>query len=432
MKFCVPFGSKSSYTSPHIRWGLGWGPGGVEMRATKLNLMTAAKVKALGPGRHSDGGGLYLVRDGASRSSWMFMWKRDGKRREMGLGREDPAGKVGLSLADARSRADAARRALAAGKDPISARDEKPPEPAVIPTFGEVATDLMASLEGGWRNAKHAAQWAATLKTYGKPLWAMPVDAVTTDDVLKVLQPIWTEKSETASRLRGRIEHVLSAATVKGHRSGQNPAVWRGHLDQLLPRRQKLSRGHHAAMPYEDIPKFMTALAARVGTSARALEFAVLTAARTGEVVGATWAEIDLKEKLWVIPGLRMKAGREHRVPLSPGAVAVLEAVKPLSLTYTGKGGPDAAPVFPADHGGRLSNMAQAMLLRRMGIKATVHGFRSSFRDWAGEETGFPSEVAEAALAHTVGDATERAYRRGDALQKRRLLMGAWAEFCGR
>lgn len=408
------------------------------MQTTALNRIPAIKLKTLGPGRHSDGGGLYLVRDGAARSSWMFMWKRGGKRREMGLGREDPKGTNGLTLAQARMKAAAAREALAAGQDPIAARDgkpsedETPPEPAAIPTFGEVATAQIAVWKKGWKNAKHAAQWTTTLKTYAKPLWAMPIDAVTTDDVLKVLQPIWTSKPETAARLRGRIERVLSAAKVKGHRAGENPAQWRGHLDQLLPPHKKLTRGHHAAMEYEAVPKFMAVLADRPALAARALEFLILTAARSGEVLGATWAEIDLDQNLWVIPASRMKSKKEHRVPLTPGAVAVLEAVKPLSLLFTDEGGPDAAPVFPGDAGGRLSIMAMAMLLRRLEIKVTVHGFRSSFRDWAGEETDFPREVAEAALAHKVGNQTELAYRRGDALKKRRQMMEDWAAFCGK
>jgi integrase len=394
--------------------------------ARTLNRLKSKQVDSLGAGRHADGGGLYLDRDEHGRSRWVFMWKRAGKRREMGLG---AAGPDGVSLAKVRLAAEAARVVVKAGGDPIEARDAVPEAPAVVPTFGEVADGFVAALSPQWRNEKHRAQWSMTLKTYAANLRPLPVNLIDTAAVLEVLQTVWLEKPETASRLRGRIERVLDAARARGLRTGENPARWRGHLDHLLPKRQKLTRGHHAALPYADVSDFVSALRARDAVAAHALEFLILTAARSGEVLGAKWAEIDLKAKVWTVPAERMKAGREHRAPLSARAVKVLEAVKPLANT-SGKGGLAAAHVFPGQaRGAALSGMSLAMLLRRMKVTTTVHGFRSSFRDWAGEASTFPREVAEAALAHTVGDATERAYRRGDALEKRRKLMEAWAGY---
>ena len=391
--------------------------------ARTLNRLEAKQVESLGPGRHADGGGLYLDRDEHGRSRWLFMWTRNGKRREMGLG---PANKDGVSLAKARDAAAKARDVLSGGGDPIEAREAAKRSPEAVPTFGEAADAFLKALTPQWRNEKHRDQWAMTLKVYAKPLRPLPVNLVDTASVLAVLQPVWQSKPETASRLRGRIERVLDAAKAKGHRSGENPARWRGHLDHLLPRRQKLSRGHHAAMPYAQLPAFIAELRGREAVAASALEFLILTAARTNEVLGATWAEIDMKAKVWTVPASRMKAGREHRVPLSGRALTVLKAMLPLA---TGPD-PERRPVFPSQRPGKpLSSMALAMLLRRIGVETTVHGFRSSFRDWAGEVSTSPREVAEAALAHTVGDATERAYRRGDALEKRRKLMESWAAF---
>jgi integrase len=265
-----------------------------------------------------------------------------------------------------------------------------------------------------------------TLKTYAAPLRNLAVAEVDTAGVLNVLRPIWQSKPETASRLRGRIERVLDAARARGLRAGENPARWRGHLDHLLPKRQKLTRGHHAALPYVSVPAFMSELRERKAVAALALEFLILTAARSGEVLGARWEEIDFAANVWTVPAGRMKAGREHRVPLPARAVELLETVKLLTTSD------DIAslPIFPTQAGSKpLSAMALAMLLRRMKVACTVHGFRSSFRDWAGEATSFPRELAEAALAHTVGDATERAYRRGDALERRRKVMEAWAAY---
>jgi integrase len=298
----------------------------------------------------------------------------------------------------------------------------------VVPTFGELADAVVKSLGTGWKNEKHKAQWSATLTTDAAKLRPLRVDKIETADVLETLKPIWTEKPETASRLRGRIERVLEAAKAQGFRKGENPARWKGHLDHVLPKRLKLTRGHHAALPFADVPAFVGELRQRTGAAALALEFAILTAARSGEVRGATWSEIDLKAKVWTVAAKRMKAGREHRVPLSPRAVVILESLKALS---DGKGGSLIFPGPKADAG--LSDAAFSALLKRMGKKPgalTPHGFRSSFRDWAGEVSTFPRDVAEMALAHAVGDMTEQAYRRGDALEKRRLLMDAWARFC--
>lgn len=390
-----------------------------------LNRLKAKQAETLGAGRHADGGGLYLDRDEQGRSRWLFMWSRNGKRREMGLG---PAGRDGVSLAAARERATAAREHVRNGRDPIEERKAAAAAPARSWTFGDVADELLTALSPQWRNDKHRAQWTMTLKTYAAPLRSLPVDKVSTADVLRVLQPFWQAKPETASRLRGRIERVLDAAKARGLRNGENPARWRGHLDHLLPRRQKLSRGHHRAMPYAELPAFMVKLREREAVAALALEFLILTAARSGEVLGAKWPEFDIDGAVWTVPAARMKSGREHRVPLPARAVAILKEIMPLSVA----GDPSRQCVFPGLGGGPLSNMALAMLLRRMDVSETVHGFRSSFRDWAGEVSTFPREVAEAALAHVVGDSTERAYWRGDALQKRRKLMEAWAGFVGR
>ena len=400
-----------------------------------MHKLTARGVQtATKPGRHSDGGGLYLVVEarrgveGAKQLSkrWVFIYrrKRDGRQSEMGLG-----GIAGVGLADARSLAADARKNLAAGRDPIEERRsaETAQRLAAIPrTFGAVAADLMAAKSPGWRNAKHRAQWRMTLKVYAGALNEKPVDEITTEDVLAVLMPIWPTKPETASRTLGRIEAVLDAARARGliASAAANPARWRGHLDHLLPKQARLARGHHAALPWEDLPAFMWDLRNRPGTGARALEWCILTAARIGEALGTRWREIDRDGAVWECPAERMKAGKSHRVPLSPAALALLE--------HMPAGGPDDL-VFPgAKHGKPLSNMVMKALFKRMGRDGiTTHGFRSTFRDWAGEATPHPREVCEAALAHAVGDAVEQAYRRGDALAKRRALMNDWAEYCG-
>ena len=383
--------------------------------AREINRLSARTVATMkDPGRHSDGGGLYLVVDKGGAKRWAYLFRWEGKLKEMGLG-----GVTSVPLAKARERAAAAREQVADRINPITARREAAPGAV---TFGAFTDALLDEIEGQWRNEKHRAQWRMTLTEYAAPLRGMAVTAVSTDDVLAVLRPIWTKKAETASRMRARIERVLDAARAKGLRSGENPARWRGHLDQLLPKRQKLARGHHTALPYPDLPAFLVRLRARPAISARALEFVILTAARSGETLGARWDEIDLDQRLWTVPAERMKAGRPHRVPLSTAAMQVLEPLAELR---------DGDLVFPGQRQGRpLSVMAMEMILRRMEVAVTVHGFRSSFRDWAGEETDFAREIAEAALAHVVGDATERAYRRGDALERRRKLMEAWAAYC--
>lgn len=382
--------------------------------ARGLNKLSDAFARSnLSEGRHSDGGGLYLNVKGTGTKSWVFMYVRDGRRQALGLG-SYPA----LRLPAAREKAGELRSALATGTDPKAAR-----APLKQPTFAECTSDFLESMEGQWRNSKHRAQWRSTLgDAYCSSILTTRVADITTEHVLKVLTPVWTIKPETASRIRGRIERVLDYAKVRGWRSGENPALWRGHLKNILPARQRLSRGHHAAMPYNEVPQFLTGLRQSEGTSAKALEFLILCAARSGEVLGAKWEEVDLPKGIWQIPGERMKAGRPHRVPLSTEARDLLETMKEVRISDY---------VFPGQKKDRpLSSMSMEMQLRRMKLaEVTVHGFRSSFRDWAGEETHHAREVAEAALAHVVGDATERAYRRSDALEKRRALMQDWADF---
>lgn len=288
-------------------------------------------------------------------------------------------------------------------------------------TFKDVATGYIAANEESWRNPKHRQQWRNTLDTYVYPVIGdLPVAEIETAHVLKILEPIWKGKAETASRIRGRIETVLDSAKARGFRQGENPARWRGHLAQILPARTRLSRGHHKAISFEQIPSFVRALHKRDAVAALALEFTILTAARSGEVIGATWGEVDLAKAVWTIPADRMKAAKEHRVPLSARAVAILESLQLLDSEY----------LFPGAKGGKLSGMAIGMLMRRMKVDATVHGFRSSFRDWAAECTGYAHEVAEMALAHTIENKVERAYRRGDLFDKRRRLIDDWATYC--
>ncbi len=392
-----------------------------------LNRLSHLFVKnAKEPGWHADGGGLYLRITPAGGRKWVFVFHSHGSRKEMGLG---GAGTVGL--ADARLLAVKARKAVAEGLDPAAVRRAIKAAGAP-PTFGVVAEEVIASLEPGWRNKKTAAQWTASLTQHAPNVWKLPVDQVTTDDVLKALSKIWNSHPETASRVRGRIERILDAAEARGLRSGKNPAQWRGHLAVLLPKRRKLARGHHAAMPFPDVPAFLVDLKARPALAARALELTILTVSRTSEVLGATPHEFDLDAGIWTRPARRMKAGLEHRVALTARGVeivrALAEGLGPDDYLFPGqrrkKGDNNPRP---------LSNMSMDMLLRRMGHDdVTVHGFRSSFRDWAGETTNFPRELVELALAHKVGDETERAYRRGDALERRRKLMEAWAGFCAR
>ena len=394
-----------------------------KVRQRKQNLLTATAVDAKKePGRYSDGNGLYLVvRTGGSKQ-WMFLYRRDGKLREMGLG--SPL--KGVTLAKARDLRDEARAALASGADPLEARKEAEAAKKTIPTFGAYAIGLVDRIGEGFSNPKHRQQWRNTLQTYCKPIWEQRIDAVATAGVLECLTPIWHGKPETASRVRGRIERVLNAAKAEGLRRGENPAAWRGHLDATLPKPQKLVRGHHRALGYEDMPGFMTELRARPAQAALALELTILTATRTSEALEAQWSEFDLDAGLWVIPPERMKARKEHRVPLSKRALAIVKAQAEAKTD-------DAVYVFPGQRLNRpLSNMSMLMLLDRMGKRGavTTHGFRSAFSDWASEVSPFSSELRETALAHTISNKAEAAYRRGDAIEKRRLMMEAWAEWC--
>jgi integrase len=406
----------SLFTLIHLYGWEQWWERKVTQRLKQLSARAVTTLRE--PGRHADGGGLYLLISKTGAKSWVFMFKRAGKRTELGLG-----SLLNVPLAEARAKAAQCREAIGREEDPrIVLRG------STVPTFGELADEVIRSLEAGWKNEKHKAQWRSTLSTYAAPIRNKPIDKIDTEDVLAVLRPIWLEKAETAQRLRGRIEAVLNAAKAKGFRTGENPAAWRGHLDQLLAKQQKLRRGHHGAMPYRDVPAFIARLHGMNSVSARALKFLILTAARTGEVLGAKWGEIDTAARVWTVPAARMKAGREHRVPLSDAALSILAEQAKLRRSND----PDE-PIFPGrGRTGGLSSMALEMILRRMEIKAsgvTVHGFRSAFRDWCGEETHFPREVAEAALAHTVRDKVEAAYRRGDALEKRRKLMDEWSKF---
>ncbi len=390
----------------------------------RRRLSAKAVEKQRRAGYFADGGGLYLQCSPTRAKSWIFRFTLRGRAREMGLGSTST-----VSLAEARHRAQQARKLLGDGVDPIEHRNAHRAAQALDKarqiTFGECAHKYIEAHQAAWRNAKHIYQWTYTIDTYCGPIiGALPVADVDTGLVLKVLEPIWETKTETASRLRARIENILDWATVRGYREGENPARWKGHLSKLLPPLRKRQRvKHHPALPYEQIGEFMQLLGAQAGTAARALEITVLTAGRTGEVINAKPEEFDLDKALWTVPAARMKSGREHRVPLSPRAVEIVRAQL----------APDADHVFPGAREGKpLSNMAMLMLLKkRLGRgDLTVHGFRSSFRDWTAECTGYAREVCEMALAHTIGDQTEASYRRGDLFDKRIRLMTDWATHC--
>jgi integrase len=388
----------------------------------KLTALTASRAKRRG--YYGDGGGLFLQVSASGAKSWVFRFKVNGKLREMGLGPTHT-----ITLAEARQKALECRKARLDGADPIEARRAKRMaaklDAAKAMTFKACAEHYIAAHKAGWRSPKSLKAWEGTLSSDVYPiLGCLPVQTIDTALAMKVLEPIWMQKPETASRVRGRIESIIDWATARGYRTGENPARWRGHLENLLPHKAKVRRvEHHAALPYAEIAAFMTALRQQEGVAARALEFAILTAARTGEVIGARWEEINVAEKLWTIPAARMKAGKEHRVPLSAPALVILEdlaKVRESGFVFLG-----------GRHGRPISNMAMLMTLRRMKRDdLTAHGFRSSFRDWAAERTTFPAEVAEMALAHTVSDKVEAAYRRGDLFEKRRQLTEAWAKFC--
>jgi integrase len=373
---------------------------------------------------YADGGGLYLqITAGVAghiNRSWCFRYSTGGRVREMGLG---PTYTVGLAAA--RAKALEARQMRLMGVDPIDARRAQKNAQAASAvrsiTFAECADRYIDAHKAGWRSEKHAAQWPATLKSVSETFGSLPVSAVDTALVMKVIEPVWMKTPETGNRLRGRIEAVLDWAIAREHRSGPNPARWRGHLSNLLPAHRKLRRvQHHPALPWQEVPAFLLELRKCEGGSAKAFEFMILTAARTGEALGATWDEIDLANGLWIVPAARIKAGREHRVPLVTRCLEIL-------------GPPGEGLLFPGRGGRPLWINGFGHLLKQLGYAgATAHGFRSSFRDWCGEATNFPREIAEAALAHQVGSSVEQAYRRGDALAKRRKLMEAWAAFCAR
>ncbi len=374
--------------------------------------LSARQVETAGPGRHGDGRGLFLYVKASGARSWVLRYQVLGKRHDLGLGAYPE-----VSLAMARDRALQARRMIQEGDDPIAKRRRTQHK-----TFEDAARELIESKRRGWKNAKHASQWSSTLEAYVFPsLGRMQMEGIQTADVIGVLKPIWTDKPETANRVRQRIEAVLDYASALGLRTGDNPARWRGHLDHLLPKPSKVRAvKHHPALAHVEIADFMQDLSARTGVAARALAFTILTAARSGETRGATWAEIDLDTKLWTIPAERMKAGKEHRVPLTPEAIANLGSKSAGTTLIFGS---ETKP------GKSISDMSMTAVLRRMARDGiTVHGFRSTFRDWAGETTGFPREVIEAALAHGIKDKAEAAYARSDLFEKRRKLMEAWAQ----
>jgi len=373
--------------------------------------LSARKVETATPGKHGDGRGLFLLVKPSGARSWVLRYQVHGRRRDLGLGAYPD-----VTLLIARERALDARRLIANGEDPIAKKRQAKPK-----TFKDAALELIESKRPGWKNAKHAAQWTSTLETYVFPkIGSVQVARVETADVIAALKPSWAEKPETANRVRQRIEAVLDYATALGLRAGDNPARWRGHLDHLLPKPTKVRAvKHHPALPHAEIAGFMGDLSNRTGVGARALAFTILTAARSGETRGMTWSEVDFENQIWTIPAQRMKAGKEHRVPLSDAALAQL-----------GRRRDNDTLVFESEAkpGKPISDMSMTAVLRRMGHGGiTVHGFRSTFRDWAGETTGFPREVIELALAHGIKDKAEAAYARSDLFDKRRKLMNAWA-----
>lgn len=392
----------------------------------QLERLSALKVERLtDDGMHADGGGLYLQIDGGAKS-WIFRFRSPVKRSEryMGLGRYGQRADE-LNLAAARGAAERARALCRQGIDPIE--QKRGAEPVIAapakPLFGEFADSYIEIMRPSWHNEKHAAQWVSTMRDHASSIRSTPVDQIDTDMVLNVLRPIWAEVPETARRVRCRIEAILDAAKAKQHRTGENPARWRGHLQHLLPKPKRLTRGHHAALDYRDAGDFMVQLRAQSGIAARALEFLVLTCTRTSETLLAKWSEIDMESKIWTIPPVRTKQKREQRIPLSAAALAVVNemgAIRSCDFIFPGwkKGAP-------------FSNMAMASVLQRMGRDSvTVHGFRSTFKDWCSDCTNHPNEVSEMALGHKVSDKVEAAYRRGELLQKRRQLAEDWARFC--
>lgn len=391
----------------------------------KAKELSALSVKRLtAPGLHAVGGiaGLHLQVTASGARTWILRVVIAGKRHDIGLG-----GYPDVSLAEARERAKQYRQEIAEGRNPLQAKREKQSilraATAAEITFEQAAKQYMNDKGREWKNPRHADQWKTSLEQYAYPvIGKLQVRDIQLSHVMKILEPIWEKKTETAARLRGRIENVLAWATVRKYRTGENPARWKGHLDMILATPAKIKRVEHfKALPADKIPAFMQELDTREGTGAKALAFLILTAARSGEVRGATWDEIDLEKATWTIPGKRMKADKEHRVPLSPEAIQLLKGLPRFEgVNY----------VFPAVRGGMLSDMTLSALLRRMKTAAVPHGFRSTFRDWVAEHTNYPNEVAEMALAHTIGNKVEAAYRRGDLLEKRKEMMNEWARFC--
>ncbi|KRG38083.1 integrase [Stenotrophomonas pictorum JCM 9942] len=385
----------------------------------QLNKLSARRVATANePGYYPDGGGLYLQVTATGAKSWIFRYRFEGKRPEMGLGPLHTT-----SLAEAREAALAARKMLLAGHDPLASRRQARAIAAATPTFWAAAEAYIAERRAGWKNAKHADQWTNTLETYAKPIiGAKRVDRIDTEDVLAVLRPIWASKTETATRVRQRIECILDSVTVQKHRAGENPARWKGHLSVILPKPTTVTKVENfPSLPYGEMTEFMEKLRNRVGEAARALEFTILTAARTGMTTGAAPAELDAQCINWTVPGSRMKAKKEHVVPLP-------QAAQELALQRR-----DRALLFPNDvTGEQLSENAMLALLNRMGYgHVTVHGFRTTFKTWADEVGGYPDDLSEAALAHTIKDKSKAAYKRGTMLERRREMMEAWAAFCG-
>lgn len=384
----------------------------------KINRLTARRVATLTePGYHADGGGLYLQVTASGAKSWVFRYRFEGRRPEMGLGPLHV-----ICLADARVAADAARKLVQAGHDPLAGRRAAAIATSSIPTFWEAAVAYIAERQAGWTNPKHAGQWTSTLETYAKPvLGNLRVDRIETDHVLAVLRPIWATKTETASRVRQRVEAVLDSVTVQKKRTGDNPARWRGHLAVILPKPTAVTKVENfAALPYAELPSFMAALRSRHGEAARALEFTIYTTARTGMTLGAVPREVDLAAGTWTVPWDRMKGKVEHTIPLSAPALALARHRMDRSLLF-----PNDLTAEP------LSENAMLALLKRMGYgHITVHGFRSTFKDWASEITDFPDDLSEAALAHRIRDKAKAAYKRGTMLEKRRAMMSAWAAYC--
>ena len=387
----------------------------------ELSPIEISRLKA--EGAHAVGGvpGLYLQIIGGSRA-WVLRFVVGAQRRRMGLG-----GYPGVTLAQARDKARAARQVIEQGLDPIQSRQEVAHKAAAARTraltFTKASEKFIASREAEWRNLKHRQQWVNTLATYADPvIGSMDVADIDQQHIMQVLDPIWRSKTETASRVRGRIEQILDWAAVRGHRRGENPARWAGHLDQLLPTPSRISKvEHHPAVPIEQAPAVVPRIAVCAGMGARALLLQVLTATRSGEVRGALWDEIDLEGAVWSIPKERMKSGRPHRVSLSSQALQLLQDLPHLEGT---------ALVFPSSKMTLLSDMSLTAVMRRLKLDAVPHGFRSTFSDWAAERTSYPRDLVEMALAHTLGSKVEAAYRRGDMLAKRAALMQAWANYC--